>query len=158
MSGNVSIRALSAADAERCDAIIASLPYFFGVPSGVRDCAEAVRTQRGFVAVRDGSVAGFLTLQQHEEGSAEITWMAVHADHRRRGIGRQLIDAAVGAAVADGLRMLFVLTAGATDEPDRPGDNYTGTRRFYRSNGFVPLKEFTPATWNQTALVLARAF
>lgn len=158
MSETVSIRALTPADAERCDAIIASLPYFFGDPTGIRDCAEAVRTQWGFVVTIDGTVAGFLTLQQHEPGSAEITWMAVHADYRRRGIGRQLIDAAVQAAIADGLRMLFVLTAGATDEPDRPGDNYTGTRRFYRMNGFVPLKEFTPATWNQTALVLARAF
>lgn len=157
MSENVSIRALTLADAERCDAIIASLPYFFGDPTGVRDCADAVRTQRGFVAVLDATVAGFLTLQQHEPGSAEITWMAVHTDERRRGIGGMLIDAAVRAAVADGLRMLFVLTAGATDEPDRPGDNYTGTRRFYRTNGFVPLKELTPEGWSQTALVLARA-
>jgi hypothetical protein len=32
--------------------VIASLPYFFGDPDGIRECAEAVRTQPGW-AVED---------------------------------------------------------------------------------------------------------
>lgn len=152
----IRIAALAPEHAAGCDAVIASLPAFFGDPGGIEDCAKAVRTQRGLVALAGDRVAGFLTLEPSQPGSLEITWMAVHADARRGGIGRRLIDAAVASARADGVAMLFVLTAGETDEPDRPGDNYTGTRRFYRDNGFVPLKEFLFAGWNQTALVLAR--
>lgn len=151
------IRPLTPDDADACDDVLASLPQFFGDPGGIEQCHEAVRAQHGFVAEADGKVVGFLTLQQHEAGSMEITWMAVHADHRRRGIGRELLEHAVSSVRASDIRMLFVLTAGATDEPDRPGDNYTGTRRFYRQNGFVPLKEFMLEGWNQTALVLARS-
>lgn len=150
------IRPLAPDDAAACDDVLASLPQFFGNPSGIAQCHEAVRTQQGLVAATDGRVVGFLTLQQHEAASMEITWMAVHADHRRGGVGGELLERAVSSARANDVRMLFVLTAGATDEPDRPGDNYTGTRRFYRQNGFVSLKEFTLEGWGQTALVPAR--
>jgi ribosomal protein S18 acetylase RimI-like enzyme len=92
------IEPLTAEHAAACDAVIASLPYHFGDPDGIRDCAHAVRTQRGWVALLEGAVAGFLTLLFHNEESAEITWMAVHTDHRRHGIGRALIDAACAGA------------------------------------------------------------
>ena len=42
-----SIRPLTSDDAPRCDAVIASLPYFFGDPDGRAMCAEAVRSQPG---------------------------------------------------------------------------------------------------------------
>lgn len=151
----VEIVELEAKYAAGCDAVIASLPAFFGDPGGIEDCARAVRTQRGFVALAGDSVVGFLTLEPAQPSSAEITWMAVHAEHRRAGIGGRLIEAAVVWARGDGVAMLIVMTAGEADEPDRPGDNYTGTRRFYRNQGFVPLKEFLPSGWNQTALLLA---
>jgi len=51
----VTIRPLEAADAEACDAIVASLPYHFGLEEGRRECAAAVRSQRGLVAEREGA-------------------------------------------------------------------------------------------------------
>ena len=45
-----------------CDAIIASLPDWFGLQEGIDECAEAVRTQPGLVCERDGRVVGFLTV------------------------------------------------------------------------------------------------
>jgi ribosomal protein S18 acetylase RimI-like enzyme len=42
--------------------------------------------------VVDGTVAGFLTVQRHFEQAAEITWMAVHARHRHRGVGSALVE------------------------------------------------------------------
>ena len=154
------IAPLTAEHAAACDAVLASLPYFFGDPDGIRDCALAVRTQRGWVALVDGAVAGFLALLFHNEESAEITWMAVHADHRRGGIGRALIDAACAGASADGARMMCVLTLGPSEDlaDENNGDNYEGTRRFYHTNGFVPLRELGLREWNNThALILARA-
>ncbi|MEX2247514.1 MAG: GNAT family N-acetyltransferase [Dehalococcoidia bacterium] len=152
------IRPLHIDDAAACDAVIASLPYFFGDPDGVRQCAEAVRTQRGFVAVAEGGIAGFITLEQHQPGSAEISWLAVQSGHRRGGIGRQLVDAAAELLAAEGARALFVMTLGpSVPEDDRDGDNYEGTRRFYRANGFVPLRELQLRDWNDGfALILVR--
>jgi hypothetical protein len=59
--------------------------------------------------------------------------------------------------------MLCVLTLGPS-VPEESGadgdaaDNYEGTRAFYRSMGFVPLRELQLSTWNDShALMLVRA-
>ncbi len=156
MSGAADIRPLTSADAERCDAIVSSLPHFFGDPDGIRDCAAAVRVQRGWVATISGVVAGFLTIERHFAESAEITWMAVHADHRRRGLGRCLIEHSGIEVQREGGRMLCVLTLGPS-VPDPGDDTYDGTRAFYGSLGFVSLRELALSNWNNAfALVLAR--
>jgi GNAT superfamily N-acetyltransferase len=157
MTTTPTIRPLTPDDAPACDAVILSLPYFFGDPTGREDCAAAVRSQQGFVAEIDGNVAGFITLLPHFEGSSEITWMAVHADHRRHGIGQLLIGAAVRTRSYAGDRMICVLTLGPS-VPEDPGDNYDGTRAFYRAQGFVPLRELGLREWNDShALILGRA-
>lgn len=46
----VEVRALRPADAEACDAIVASLPYHFGQEDGRAECARKVRSQPGLVA------------------------------------------------------------------------------------------------------------
>ena len=151
------IRRLTPTDAPGCDAVIASLPYFFGDPVGVADCAKAVRSQRGIVSEIEGEITGFVTMLHHFPESAEISWMAVHAQHRRSGIGARLMDAAVESAAADGARILCVMTLGPS-VPEDAADNYEGTRRFYRSQGFVPLRELGLREWNDShALMLARA-
>lgn len=157
MAEGTMIRPLEPADAAGCDAVLATLPRFFGDPDGIRDCAEAVRTQRGFVAADADAVRGFLTLQKHIAGSEEITWMAVAQAHRRHGLGRLLVAAAARDAAARGEAMLFLLTLGPSGEGPEVADGYDGTRRFYQSMGFVPLREFDLASWNQAgALVLAK--
>jgi GNAT superfamily N-acetyltransferase len=161
MPGNdtaIAIRDLTPADAPGCDAVLASLPYFFGDPTGIKDCAKAVRSQNGFVAVFEGRVVGFVTLLFHFPESAEITWMAVHAEHRRSGIGAKLMRAADDSAVGSGAKMLCVMTLGpSVTEPLDANDNYDGTRRFYRAQGFVPLRELGLREWNDShALMLAR--
>jgi GNAT superfamily N-acetyltransferase len=147
------IRELTPDDAEACDAILLTLPTFFGHEGGRQQCAEAVRTQKGFVAVDGGEVIGFLTLSPSQD-TLEITWMAVRNDRRRSGAGRALVDAA--AAFAG--RPLSVFTAGpSSPEPDAdPDDNYEGTRDFYRKMGFIAVTELTPQGWDQSALILVR--
>jgi ribosomal protein S18 acetylase RimI-like enzyme len=153
----ITIRSLAPDDAAACDAVILSLPYFFGDPTGRDDCAAAVRSQTGFVATVDEAVAGFITLKSQFAGSMEITWLAVHESHRRHGLGRSLIDAAVQHATAQSMRMLFVQTLGPSVPEDVP-DNYEGTRTFYRMVGFLPLVEIQIREWNNShTLILARA-
>lgn len=146
-------------DAEACDAVLRTLPYHFGDPDGQRQCAIDVRTHRGWVALDGREIVGFVTVAPQLDGDAvEVTWLAVRNDRRRAGIGGSLIDAAVDGARGAGARMLVVLTLGpSSPEPADAVDNYDGTRRFYRSHGFVPLKELSLADWNSAfALVLAR--
>ena len=132
------IRDLEAKDAEACDAILAGLPDWFGDPVGITECAEAVRSQAGYVATDGaGAVAGFLTWVSTTPDTAEITWMAVRSDERRRGIGRALIDALIERLHVDDVGSLLVKTLS-----DRsPDASYAQTRAFYRSLGFEPVAE-----------------
>jgi ribosomal protein S18 acetylase RimI-like enzyme len=150
------IRALASPDAEACDAVVASLPYHFGDTMGRAECARAVREQEGLVAIDDGVVAGFLTVVRHDPRSAEISWMAVRADSRRRGHGRALVEEAARRLARDGVQLLCVLTLGPSAVEGRESDNYADTRAFYDALGFVPLRELRLDGWNSPALMLVR--
>ena len=125
-------------DGAACDAIVASLPDWFAVEEGVRECASAVRTQPGLVAEVDGEVAGFLTLARPYPRTPEISWLAVRARDRRRGIGGSLIAALSDQLRNEGDRLVLVKTV--SDRTD-PGPEYAETRAFYLAMGFVPVAE-----------------
>jgi GNAT superfamily N-acetyltransferase len=125
-------------DANACDAIIAGLPAWFGDPNGIRQCAEAVRAQLGLVREQDGVVDGFLTFERPYAGTAEITWMAVRADARGRGVGTELLEGLATQVARAGARLILVKTL--SDRED-PGPAYAATRAFYLSRGFVPVAE-----------------
>lgn len=154
----VEIRALDPArDAAGCDAVVRSMPYFFGDEDGIRQCAEAVRMERGWVASDREGIVGFATTARPFFECLEITWLAVHADRRGKGIGRTLVEQVVGAAAADDIPLLCVLTLGPSVDERGVEDGYEGTRRFWRRVGFLPVKELSLATWNnEYALVLVR--
>jgi ribosomal protein S18 acetylase RimI-like enzyme len=151
------VRPLRPEDAAACDAIVAGLPYHFGHEQGRRDCAAAVRRDAGLVAIEEGDVVGFLTYVLRFDEAAEITWMAVRADRRRRGIGHALIERTVEELGAAGRRILLVLTVSPSDPGHEPEDGYRSTRAFYRSVGFV-LGRDLPGEWDggDTAVVLVR--
>ena len=150
------IRPLAPADAQGCDAVVLTLPYHFGHEGGRAECARAVRSQSGLVAVEDDKVVGFLTLKRHGPRSAEITWMAVRADRRRSGIGRGLVDRTVADLTTGGVEVLSVLTLAASVAEERDSDNYADTRAFYEALGFVPLRELLLDGWDDPAVILAR--
>ena len=131
------VRSLHPDDAAACDAIIASLPDWFGDQNGIRDCAAAVRAEPGFVATVDGTVVGFLTVTRPCDHVAEISWMAVDPGHRGGGHGRALIDALVQTLHDDGTRFLAVKTLSDRD----PYPPYGETRAFYEAMGFTPLMD-----------------
>lgn len=152
------VRSLEPDDAAACDAIVAGLPYHFGQEQGRRDCAAAVRRDPGLVAVEGREVVGFLTYVHRFDEAAEITWMAVRTDRRRRGIGHALIDRLVDELEAAGRRTLLVLTVSPSDPGSEPADGYQSTRAFYRSAGFVLARDL-PREWDggDTAVLLVRS-
>jgi ribosomal protein S18 acetylase RimI-like enzyme len=151
----VDLRPLRPLDGPACDAIVASLPYHFGDEQGLAACARAVRASEGLVAEVGGAVAGFVTWRVWYDRSFEITWMAVHAGHRRRGIGGRLVETLAGSAPVH-VRFLVVTTLSeATPEPG-VRDGYGGTRAFYEGHGFDPV--WDPEGWwnerNQAVLMV----
>ena len=86
-------------------------------------------TISAFVARRDGDVVGStLVIRSRNQNSphrAEIGKVLVHRSVRRRGIGRQLMDAAEALARADGRWMLMLDTQAGSDADS-----------FYRSLGW----------------------
>ena len=134
----MTVRELQREDAARCDEIVASLPDWFGLDEGIREAADAVRHQRGLVYEREGVVLGFLTYEPRATESAEITWIAVHAEARGGGIGTALLEVLTSGLIREGKRLLFVQTL--SDRED-PGPEYAATRAFYLGCGFVPAAE-----------------
>jgi ribosomal protein S18 acetylase RimI-like enzyme len=153
----VGIRSLRPEDANACDGIIAGLPYHFAHEQGRRDCAAAVRRDAGLVAIEDAEVVGFLTYAYRFDEAAEITWMAVRADRRRRGIGHALIDGLSEQLAAEGRRVLVVLTVSPSDPGDEPDDGYQSTRAFYRSTGSVLARDLRGEWDSDTAVLMVRA-
>jgi GNAT superfamily N-acetyltransferase len=145
----VIVRALERDDAPACDAIIAGLPDFFGLEPGIEACAQAVRSEPGYVAVEDDSVVGFLTVEHPFPLCAEISWMAVERAHRGAGIGTALVERLAADQAARGTALLLVMTSGDADE-------YEPTRGFYVARGFRPAKTF-PGWWeSDLPLLLVR--
>jgi ribosomal protein S18 acetylase RimI-like enzyme len=136
------IRPLAIADAAACDAIIRSLPYHFG--------------DSGLVAVAGGEVIGFLTVLRHFPASAEISWMAVRADRRRRGLGGLLIEHLCAMLREDGCRLLLVMTLSSLYKETETSDSYAQTRAFYRAHGFLDARDL-PDYWpSNPALLMVR--
>ncbi|HEU4948220.1 MAG TPA: GNAT family N-acetyltransferase [Kribbella sp.] len=153
----IRIRPLERADADGCLKVIASLPYFFGDPSGVAECATALQTQSGYVAERHDEILGFVALTTRFGATTELTWMAVHAGWRRRGIGRRLMRAVVAGEASRPVSFLAVLTLSPSCLEPGVVDGYKGTRRFYRREGFLPVMEYVPAGWSSPAVLLIAA-
>ncbi|HET9311102.1 MAG TPA: GNAT family N-acetyltransferase [Actinomycetota bacterium] len=140
-------------DADACDAIVRGLSAWFGDAGGVADCARAVRTQDGLVAVEDGEVVGFMTHEPRPGLDHEITWMAVRADRREGGIGTALVAALIDRLPA-GTRSLLVKTV--SDRDGDPGPEYSQTRGFYLARGFTPVAELDIWGPENPCQVLAR--
>jgi ribosomal protein S18 acetylase RimI-like enzyme len=135
------IRTLTHDDASACDAIILSLPEHFGLEGGRKECARAVRTCDGLVATHASQVVGFLTIERPFLASAEITWMAVHANWRHRRIGSALIQHLCRDLRAEGRHVLLVATQSESVDERGVPDTYVDTRAFYVAKGFIPVRE-----------------
>lgn len=128
---------MKSAEAGACEAILRSLPDWFGMEAAIVAYRRDIESMGTYVAEVAGELVGFATVRIHNEYSAGIQVMAVAPAHHRKGIGRELVDHIERVLRAQSAESLHVQTLG----PTRPDEHYRRTRDFYADLGFRPLEE-----------------
>lgn len=121
---------------------------------GGRSIAQAARdlgTQGGLVALGPGGdVIAFLTWKRHGDKAAEITWMAVHAALRHRGVGTTLLTRLERLLAAQGFQNISAITSASSH-------TYEPTRQFWRGRGYAPVLQLEDLWETDVALVLTKS-
>lgn len=123
---------------EVCNRILRALPKWFGLEYAIVNYVNEVKTMDTWFAEDAGQVIGFISVRKHNTFTAEIHVMAILESYHRQGVGSKLVQAAQKSLAATGFKYLQVKTL----SENRADVNYDKTRRFYLSDGFVPVEEF----------------
>jgi ribosomal protein S18 acetylase RimI-like enzyme len=137
LENNLEVRSSLGNEADECEAILRSLPDWFGIEASIVQYRKDLDRMQTEVAVIDGRIAGFITIHHRFPETAEIHLIAVRREHHRAGIGRTLVEHAQRLLTSQGVEYLEVKTQG----PSRPNLYYDRTRSFYQAMGFRPLEE-----------------
>jgi ribosomal protein S18 acetylase RimI-like enzyme len=137
MASSFPIRSLAPGEADACEAILRSLPEWFGIEEAIVQYRRDLEVMDVFVAESQTEIVGFLALRRHNEYSAEIHVIAIRGEYHRRGIGRALIRHVETLLRYESTEFLAVKTLG----PSRENEAYARTRSFYAALGFRPLEE-----------------
>lgn len=123
--------------AEACEQILRALPEWFGIEEAIVLYRKDIETMPTYVALDGDQIVAFLTVNQHNEYSAEIQVMGVLTPYHRKGVGRMLVEHIEKILRDENYEYLQVKTLA----PSHPNEPYQRTRRFYASCGFRPLEE-----------------
>jgi ribosomal protein S18 acetylase RimI-like enzyme len=116
--------------------IARGLPQWF-TESGIQEITRDIQTHEGFVALDEERVVGFATFTLlSDTKTAELSWIGVHPQLHRKGIGRTLVNAVEGDLLQRGFLSLEVSTVARTVEYEP----YARTQRFYYAVGFSDLR------------------
>ncbi|MCC6676773.1 MAG: GNAT family N-acetyltransferase [Phycisphaerales bacterium] len=122
---------------QRCEAILRSIPEWFGIEEATLRYIAAAARLPTWIASLGPRDAGFITISRHFDESAEIHCIAVHRDFHGMGAGTALVRLAEEHLRQQGVRYLQVKTLG----PSRTNVEYARTLHFYLRRGFARLEE-----------------
>ena len=125
-----------------CEALLRSLPRWFGIEEALLMYARDSATKPTFALLDASRLVAFLTLHEHFATAWEIHCIAVSADARGKGHGSRLLAHAEAWLADRGVVFLQVKTIAATS----PSAEYAETRKFYEARGFTPIQIF-PELW-----------
>lgn len=81
---------------------------WFGIESALIEYAEATNRLPTFVALAEGAIVGFITLERHSQYKYEIHCTAVRRELRADGIGTALVSAAEAWMKAQGATSISI--------------------------------------------------
>lgn len=128
----------------RCEAILRSLPDWFGIESAIVDFVKAIESLPTLMVTGGEDDIGFLTLKIHGPEAADAYVLGIRREWHRRGVGRAMFAEGEAWLVTQGIRFLQVKTV----DPARECVHYASSRRFYESIGFTKLETF-PTLWDE---------
>jgi GNAT superfamily N-acetyltransferase len=128
--------------AAQCEAVLRSLPDWFGIEAALVRYAADSAILPTFATVGPAGLNGFLTLREHFAEAWEVHCIAIHASVRNHGLGRRLLLHAEDWLRRRGVQLLQVKTIAMT----KKSAAYDQTRGFYTRMGFMPLEIF-PDLW-----------
>jgi GNAT superfamily N-acetyltransferase len=126
-----------------CEAVLRSLPKWFGIEQSLLQYAADSGTKPTFAIELAGRVTAFISLQEHFPESWEVHCIAVHADFRGKGQGSHLLTRAEDWLRSRGAVFLQIKTIAATKEDPY----YAESRAFYLAKGYRPVEVF-PTIWH----------
>ena len=97
-------------------------------PWGSREFGLAIKSNWGMVAEVDGAVVGYLIWERHES-RMQLLNLAVAFEHRRRGIGRALVERLATLAFGASVPRMAIEVRESQD----------GAHLFLKAAGFVAL-------------------
>ncbi|OGT72687.1 MAG: hypothetical protein A3H44_06405 [Gammaproteobacteria bacterium RIFCSPLOWO2_02_FULL_57_10] len=137
-----------------CEAILRSLPQWFGIEDSVISYARDSGVMPTFAVDGAQGLVGFITLMEHFPASWEVHCIAVSASVRGTGIGTRLLAHAEKWLAQRGARFLQIKTIAAK----KTDPHYDQTREYYIRRGYSPVEVF-PTIWHPSnpALQLIKA-
>ena len=129
--------------ASDCEAILRTLPMWFGIEHALLMYARDSAVMPTFALSEGSLLIGFLTLREHFPDAWDFHCVAVRADSRCHGHGSRLLAHAEAWLLKRSVRFLQVKTVAATSS----SKEYAETREFYRRRGFTPIEVF-PTLWD----------
>lgn len=134
---SITIHPMEINEVNQCEMILRYLPEWFGIEQAILNYKSDIQSMDTYVASTDDDIYGFITLNYHNEFSAEVQVMAVKRPYHRKGVGQTLVQFAEQILLKKQIKLFQVKTLG----PSHPDMNYQKTRDFYLKQGFLPLEE-----------------
>jgi ribosomal protein S18 acetylase RimI-like enzyme len=108
--------------------------------------AECVRSgsdrDRLWLAERDGRLVGCIAIVGTSDREAQLRWFLVEPSARGQGLGRRLLEEALGFSKARGYESIFLWTVSAL----------TAAAQLYRAAGFEKVEERPGRHWGVTVV------
>ena len=123
--------------------ILEALPDWFGIPEAREDYIENSAGQIFFAATERDKPIGFIYLKETGKDTVELYVMGVLKEYHRRGIGRELFEAAKACAASNGYSFMQVKTVQMGKYKQ-----YDETNKFYINMGFKEF-EIIPTLWDE---------
>ncbi|MFX0136016.1 MAG: GNAT family N-acetyltransferase [Candidatus Hodarchaeota archaeon] len=100
-------------------------------PEAIETMKKEFPNKRGYVAIVNNNVVGFITYKIKEKG-LELSWIGVLEKYHRKGIGKKLVEKLLMFAKEKKCRYIDVETVA----PHHVDENYRRTIAFYKKTGF----------------------